>query len=90
MVLYFELFFIYFFFVCGICCSFFVVFSINPIHSILFLILVFFNISGILILLGLEYFALIFIIIYVGAISVLFLFIIMMLNIRIIELKDNL
>lgn len=89
MVFFLENIFMYLFFFGGICSSFFVVFSINPVHSVLFLILVFFNISGLLILLGLEYFALIFIIIYIGAIAVLFLFIVMMLNIKIIELKDN-
>lgn len=61
----------------------------NPIHSILFLVLVFFNSSAILLILGFEFVALIFIIIYVGAIAVLFLFVIMMLNIRLLELNDT-
>lgn len=89
MIFFFENIFLSFFIFFGIVSAFFVIFSINPVHSVLFLILVFFNISGLLILLGLEYFALIFIIIYIGAIAVLFLFIVMMLNIKIIELKDN-
>ena len=89
MIFFFENIFLFIFFFLGIFAAFFVVFSVNPVHSVLFLILVFFNISGILILLGLEYFALVFIIIYIGAIAVLFLFIVMMLNIKIIELKDN-
>ena len=54
----------------------------NPIHSVLFLILVFFNAAGLLLLLGLDFFALILLIVYVGAIAVLFLFVVMMLNIK--------
>src|SRR5580692_7909997 len=61
----------------------------NPIHSILFLILVFGYTSCLLILLQSDFLAMIFLIIYIGAISVLFLFIIMMLNIRMIELSEN-
>jgi NADH-quinone oxidoreductase subunit J len=60
-----------------------VVLSKNPVHSILSLILVFFNASSLLILLGSEFLAMLFIIVYVGAVAVLFLFIIMMLNIKI-------
>jgi NADH-quinone oxidoreductase subunit J len=55
----------------------------NPVHSVLFFILVFFNTSGLLVLLGLDFFAMIFLVVYVGTITVLFLFIIMMLNIKI-------
>lgn len=61
----------------------------NPIYSILFLILVFTNAVGILLLLGAEFLAMILLIVYVGAIAVLFLFVVMMLNIRIIELKGS-
>ena len=69
--------------------SLFVILVKNPIHSILFLVLVFFNSSGLLLLLDFEFLALIFIIIYVGALAVLFLFVIMMLNIRIFELNGS-
>jgi len=69
--------------ICGIC----VITAKNPIHSVLFLVLVFFNISGLLIILGVEFLALLFLIVYVGAIAVLFLFIIMMLSIKIPEYK---
>lgn len=55
----------------------------NPVHSVLFLILTFFNSSGILLLLNAEFLALIFVIVYVGAIAVLFLFVVMMLNIKV-------
>lgn len=63
--------------------SLFVVISKNPIHSILSLILVFFNAASLLIFLGAEFLAMLFIIVYVGAVAVLFLFVIMMLNIKI-------
>ena len=69
-------------------CSFLLIVSRNPIHSILYLILVFCNVSFIFIILNIEFIALIFLIVYVGAISVLFLFVIMMLNIKIIELDE--
>jgi NADH-quinone oxidoreductase subunit J len=55
----------------------------NPIHSILFLVLVFFNVAGLLILLGVDFLAMLLLIVYVGAVAVLFLFVIMMLNVKI-------
>lgn len=61
----------------------------NPIHSVAFLTLVFCNATGLLVILGIEFLALMFIIIYVGAIAVLFLFVIMMLNIKVNELREN-
>ena len=61
--------------------SIFVLFSKNPVHSVLFLILAFCNASGILFLFNAEFLGLIFIIIYVGAIAILFLFVVMMLNV---------
>jgi NADH-quinone oxidoreductase subunit J len=61
-----------------------VIAAINPIHSVLFLILVFINASALLILLEVEFLAITFIIVYVGAIAVLFLFVVMMLNIKIV------
>lgn len=63
--------------------------SLNPIHSILFFILAVCNLSAILLLLKIGFLAFMFFIIYIGAISVLFLFIIMLLNIRILDLKEN-
>lgn len=73
----------------SIICSLCIIYVKNPIHSILFLILTFCNISFIMILLNAEFIAIIFLIVYVGAISVLFSFVIMMLNIKIIELKES-
>jgi len=70
-------------------CAMAVIYSKNPVHSILYLILVFFCASCLLLLYGLEFLALIFMIVYVGAIAVLFLFVIMMLNIRVLELSDD-
>ncbi len=61
----------------------------NPVHSVLFLILVFFNTSAILLLLGVDFFAMIFLVVYVGAIAVLFLFVVMMLNIKIAEMNEK-
>jgi len=61
----------------------------NPVHSVLFLILVFFNAAGLLVLLGLDFFAMIFLVVYVGAIAVLFLFVVMMLNIKIAEINEK-
>jgi NADH:ubiquinone oxidoreductase subunit 6 (subunit J) len=72
----------------AILCSMMVVASRNPIHSILYLILVFCNVTFILIILKLEFVAIIFLIVYVGAIAVLFLFVVMMLNIKILELDE--
>ena len=61
----------------------------NPVHSVLFLILVFFNSAGILLLLGLEFFAMTILIVYIGAIAVLFLFVVMMLNIKLESFVEN-
>ncbi len=70
-------------------CALMVPNSINPIHSILFFILAVCNLSALLILLKIGFLAFMFFIVYIGAISVLFLFIIMLLNIRILDLKEN-
>jgi len=61
----------------------------NPVHSVLFLILAFFNTAGLLLLMETEFLALIFIVVYVGAICVLFLFVVMMLNIKVLEVEDE-
>lgn len=68
-------------------CAVLVITTKNPIHSVLFLVLVFFNVASLLIFLGVEFLALLFLIVYVGAVAVLFLFIIMMLSIKIPEFK---
>lgn len=61
----------------------------NPVISVLFLISVFINVAGYLVLLGVAYLGLAYLIIYVGAIAILFLFVIMMLNLRLVELIDT-
>lgn len=70
--------------------SIMVIGSNNPIHSVFFLVLTFFNAAGLIILLEAEFMAMMFLIIYVGAIAVLFLFVVMMLNIKIIVSNFNL
>jgi NADH-quinone oxidoreductase subunit J len=61
----------------------------NPVHSVLFLILAFFNGAGLFMLAGAEFLALILIIVYVGAVAVLFLFVVMMLDINFVELRHG-
>jgi NADH-ubiquinone oxidoreductase chain 6 len=66
-----------------------VITSKNPVISVLFLISVFINVAGYLVLMGVAYLGLVYIIVYVGAIAILFLFVIMMLNLRLVELLDT-
>ncbi len=66
-----------------------VVASRNPVHSVLFLILAFFNASGLFVLIGAEFIAMILIVVYVGAVAVLFLFVVMMLDINFVELRQG-
>lgn len=69
--------------------SFFLIISKNPVHSILSLILVFFNAASLLIILGAEFLAMLLVIVYVGAVAVLFLFVIMMLNVKVTNLTAS-
>lgn len=62
-----------------------VIISTNPVHSVFYLILVFITVASIILMLNVEFIGMIFIIIYVGAIAVLFLFVVMMLNIKVME-----
>ena len=66
-----------------------VIASRNPVHSVLFLILSFFNAAGLFILLGAEFLAMILIVVYVGAVAVLFLFVVMMLDINMVRLREG-
>ena len=61
----------------------------NPVHSVLFLILTFFNVAGLFVLLGAEFLAMMLIVVYVGAVAVLFLFVVMMLDINFAELRQG-
>src|ERR1700751_1050832 len=66
-----------------------VVASRNPVHSVLFLILAFFNAAGLFLLIGAEFLAMILVIVYVGAVAVLFIFVVMMLDIDFVELRSG-
>jgi NADH-quinone oxidoreductase subunit J len=61
----------------------------NPVHSVLFLILAFFNAAGLFVLMGAEFLAMILVVVYVGAVAVLFLFVVMMLDIDFVELRQG-
>ena len=61
----------------------------NPVHSVLFLILAFFNAAGLFVLLGAEFLAMILVVVYVGAVAVLFMFVVMMLDINTVELRQG-
>ncbi len=77
----------YFFSAILIACATMVIAARNPVHSVLFLILAFFNAAGLFVLMGAEFLAMILIVVYVGAVAVLFLFVVMMLDIDFAELK---
>jgi NADH-quinone oxidoreductase subunit J len=66
-----------------------VISSRNPVHSVLFLILCFFNAAGLFILMGAEFLAMILVVVYVGAVAVLFLFVVMMLDVDFVELRQG-
>ncbi len=61
----------------------------NPVHSVLFLIVAFFNAAGLFVLMGAEFLAMILVVVYVGAVAVLFLFVVMMLDINFVELRQG-
>jgi NADH-quinone oxidoreductase subunit J len=61
----------------------------NPVHSVLFLILCFFNAAGLFVLLGAEFLAMILVVVYVGAVAVLFLFVVMMLDVDFVQLREG-
>ena len=88
MLISFSLFYLFSSF--AILSSLFVIFTKNPVFSILFLISTFVNVSCLLFLFNFEFLPIAFLIIYVGAIAVLFLFVLMMLNIKLAELQGNL
>ncbi len=79
--------FFYLFAILSVASAAMVVIARNPVHAVLFLILTFFNAAGLFILLGAEFLALLLIIVYVGAVAVLFLFVVMMLDVDFAELK---
>lgn len=72
-----------------VACGVMVIVSRNPVHSVLFLILAFFNSAGLFVLMGAEFLAMILVIVYVGAVAVLFMFVVMMLDINFVELREG-
>jgi NADH-quinone oxidoreductase subunit J len=82
---------IFFYLFAGICIAsaLMVVAARNPVHSVLFLILAFVNASGLFVLMGAEFLAMILIVVYVGAVAVLFLFVVMMLDVDFVELRQG-
>src|SRR5437016_4366477 len=82
---------LFFYLFAGICVAsaFLVIASKNPVHSVLYLILAFANAAGLFILLGAEFLAMILVIVYVGAVLVLFLFVVMMLDVNFAELRQG-
>jgi NADH-quinone oxidoreductase subunit J len=83
-----ALFFYLFAFVC-VASAFMVIAARNPVHSVLFLILAFVNAAGLFVLMGAEFLAMILIVVYVGAVAVLFLFVVMMLDVDFAELRQG-
>jgi NADH-quinone oxidoreductase subunit J len=66
-----------------------VIASRNPVHSVLFLILAFISAAGLFVLMGAEYLAMVLVVVYVGAVAVLFLFVVMMLDVDFVEMKQG-
>jgi NADH-quinone oxidoreductase subunit J len=82
---------LFFYLFAGVCiaAALMVIAARNPVHSVLFLILAFVNAAGMFVLLGAEFLAMILIIVYVGAVLVLFLFVVMMLDVNFVELRQG-
>jgi NADH-quinone oxidoreductase subunit J len=84
-----TVFFFYLFAIVAVASAMMVITSRNPVHSVLFLILCFFNAAGLFVLLGAEFLAMILVVVYVGAVAVLFLFVVMMLDVDFVELREG-
>src|SRR5271155_2459338 len=82
-------FFFYLFSAVMVAAGFMVIAARNPVHSVLYLILAFVNAAGLFVLLGAEFLAMILVVVYVGAVAVLFLFVVMMLDVDFAELKQG-
>src|SRR5450631_1992208 len=81
----------FFYLFAGLCVAsaFMVIAAKNPVHSVLYLILAFVNAAGLFVMLGAEFLAMILIVVYVGAVAVLFLFVVMMLDVDFAELREG-
>ena len=84
-----QAFFFYLFAAITVASAFMVIAARHPVHAVLFLILAFFNAAGLFMLLGAEFLALILIVVYVGAVAVLFLFVVMMLDVDFAALRQG-
>ena len=82
-------FFFYLFSTILLASAFMVIAARNPVHAVLFLILSFFNAAGLFVLLGAEVLAMLLVVVYVGAVAVLFLFVVMMLDVDFVELRQG-
>jgi NADH-quinone oxidoreductase subunit J len=82
---------LFFYLFAGVCIAsaFMVIAARNPVHSVLYLILAFVNAAGLFVMLGAEFLAMILIVVYVGAVAVLFLFVVMMLDVDFAELRQG-
>src|SRR6516164_6135434 len=82
---------LFFYLFAGICVAsaFMVITARNPVHSVLFLILAFVSAAGLFVMMGAEFLAMILIVVYVGAVAVLFLFVVMMLDVDFAELRQG-
>jgi NADH-quinone oxidoreductase subunit J len=82
---------LFFYLFAGVCvaAAFMVIAARNPVHSVLFLILAFVNAAGLFVIMGAEFLAMILIVVYVGAVAVLFLFVVMMLDVDFAELRQG-
>ncbi|MCB2009901.1 MAG: NADH-quinone oxidoreductase subunit J, partial [Geminicoccaceae bacterium] len=80
-----------FYILAGVCIAsaVMVVSAKNPVHSVLFLILAFFNAAGLFVLIGAEYLAMVLVVVYVGAVAVLFMFVVMMLDINFVQMREG-
>jgi NADH-quinone oxidoreductase subunit J len=81
--------FFYLFATITVASAFMVIASRNPVHSVLFLILAFVNAAGLFVLMGAEFLAMILVVVYVGAVAVLFLFVVMMLDVDFAQLRQG-
>jgi NADH-quinone oxidoreductase subunit J len=84
-----EAIFFYLFAFIAVAAAFMVISARNPVHSVLYLILTFFNAAALFLLTGAEFLAMILLVVYVGAVAVLFLFVVMMLDVDFAELKSG-
>jgi NADH-quinone oxidoreductase subunit J len=84
-----QVLFFYLFAAVAVASAVMVIAARNPVHSVLYLILCFFNAAGLFILMGAEFLAMILVVVYVGAVAVLFLFVVMMLDVDFVQLREG-